>query len=357
MPDLKRLQWYRGSLPKSIWMVFLTSIFLIPALAYEQQVNLSTYIDSNPRENIDNIESTIGLKARGLLRFTHDTGNASYYGSILGQGFIEPALFLDSKVVMNAEVGTHYKIISSYYFFADLKTFQKLYFDELQKSGRTTLSVSVNRFKSHKLQQVLGLKKTKAHIDYGTLFKFSDQRMFVKFTRLITPVFQAELLFQFGRVDYDDYPARVLRGSSLIFSNTQNQQDITRTMGIHIKHMGKMIWGASVNFEDIQSNSVLAESQIWSAKLYASGRLSERVFYHVVLNGMKKDYAQTEVLEITPYRDPEENIQNQFHVQLERLIQPSRVLYIQYSYIKNETVFNHWFYKKYLIETGIKLTL
>jgi hypothetical protein len=118
-----------------------------------------------------------------------------------------------------------------------------------------------------------------------------------------------------------------------------------------------MIWGIAVSFEDINSNSTTAESNVWSAKLYASGRLSDQLFFHVVLNGMKKYYAQTEILEATPYRDPEENIQNQFHIQLERVIQPSRVLYIQYSFIKNETIFNHWYYNKSLLEAGVKLTL
>jgi hypothetical protein len=330
---------------------------LAPLLAYEQQVNLSTYFDSNPRENITNVESTVGLKVKGLISFDRGTQNAHYYGSILGQGFLEPALFLDSKMVVNGELGGYYKIISGYRLYSGLKTFQKLYFDEFQRSGRTTLSASVKRLKSHMMQQEMGLKRTEAHLDYGTLFQYSDQRLFLNLTRQVTPAFQAKISVQLGQVNYEDYPARMLNGSSLIFSNTQNQQDFTRTLGIHIKHLGKLIWGAAINFEDVNSNSALAEAKVWSAKLYASGRLSDQVFFHVVLNGMKKYYSQTDVLEITPYRDPEENIQNQLHIQLERVILPSRVLYIQYSYIKNETVFNHWFYNKNLIETGVKLTL
>ncbi|NQT64509.1 MAG: hypothetical protein HQ556_16220 [Candidatus Marinimicrobia bacterium] len=357
MPYLNRSNLCTRSIPKNIWIISLICIFFGPVLAYEQQLNLSAYFDSNPRENLDNIESTVGLKAKGLIRFNQDTQNARFYGSILGQGFLEPALFLDSKVVVNGELGGTYKFISGYRLYAGLKTFQKLYFDEFQRSGRTTLSASVKRLKSYKTHQELGMERTEAHIDYGTLFQYSDQRLFLDLTRQVTPAFQAELSVQLGQVDYKDYPARMLIGSSLIFSEIQNQQDVTRTLGIHVKHLGKLIWGTAVNYEDINSNSALAESKVWSAKLYASGRLSEQVFFHVVLNGMKKYYAQTDVLEITPYRDPEENIQNQLHIQIERVIQPSRVLYIQYSYIKNETVFNHWFYNKNLIETGIKLTL
>jgi len=342
---------------KFIWKIFLICLFIRPGLTYEQQLNLSTYFDSNPRENIENKEPTYGLKAKGLMRFEHTGQNSRFYGSILGQGFLEPALLLDSKVIMNGELGGYYKIAQGYRFYAGFKTFQKLYFDELQRSGRTTLSGSIKRLKSQKMQQEFGLRRTALQIDYGTLFQYSDQNVFLKLTNQTTAGFQSELTAQFGQLNYNDYPARTLNGDSLVLSDTQNQQDFTRLVGIHVKHLGKMIWGVAVNLEDINSNSNIAESKVWSGKLYISGRLSEQLFFHVVLNGMQKYYEQPDILQATPYRDPEENIQNQLHIQLERVIQPSRVLYIQYSYIKNETIFNHWYYHKNLIEAGVKLTL
>jgi len=341
---------------KSIWTSFLFCLLLNSGFAFEQQLNLSTYFDSNPRENVDAVESTFGLKAKGLLRFEKEGQSGRIYGSILGQGFIEPALFLDSKVVMNGELGGYHQIIQGYRFYAGLKTFQKLYFDDLQRTGRRTLSGSLKRLKSQKMHQELGFRKTDFRIDFGTLFQYTDQKAFLNLTRQMGADFQAELSAQIGQIDYEDYPARLLSGDSLILSGSENQQDNTLMLGLHVKHLGKMIWGVAVNFEDINSNSAIEKSQIWSGKLYASGRLSDQVFFHIVLNGMKKFYAQTDIFEATLYRDPEENIQNQLHIQLERVMHPSRVLYIQYSYIKNETVFNHWFYDKNLIETGLKLT-
>lgn len=337
--------------------LLLVCLFFNPGQAYERQVNLSTYFDSNPRENIADIESTFGLKARGLMRFDQEGEHTYYYGSILGQGFLEPGLFLDSKVVVNGELGVQYKILSGYRLDAGLKTFQKLYFDELQRSGRTSLSVSLKRLKSSKMQQEVGVKRTASHLDYGTLFRYQDQSMFLTLTKRLTPNFQAELSAQLGRIEYKNYPARKLLNDTLIYHDTQNQRDFTRLIGLHVKHMGKMIWGVAVNLEDINSNSFNAESNIWSAKLYVSRRLSEQIFLHVVINGMKKNYAQADILEATPYRDPEENIQNQFHIQLERVIHSKPVVYIQYSLIKNETIFNHWYYNKNLLEMGVKLTL
>ena len=342
---------------KPIWNILLVCLVARSVLAWEHQLNFSTYFDSNPRENIENKEPTYGLKARGLMRFEQESSKGRLYGSMLGQGFLEPALFLDSKVIFNGEVGGHYSLIRGYLISTRLQTFQKLYFDDLQRSGHTTVSGSIKRLKSHKSQQELGIRRTGSFIDYGSLFQYTEKSVYLKYTQHLKSEFQAVFTTQFGRVDYRDYLARILVSESMVLNGTDYQIDFSRMFGIHVKHLGKMIWGVSVNFEDINSNSATAESKIWAGKVYVSGRLSDQLFYHVMINGMKKYYAQPEILEATPYRDPEENIQNQLHIQLERVIHPSRVLYIQYSYIQNETIFNHWFYDKNLIETGIKVTL
>ncbi len=327
------------------------------ASGHEQQLTLSTYFDSNPRENIEDKDPTVGVKAKGLLRFDRNNQYGRLYGSILGQGFLEPALFLDSKLVMNGEVGGDVEVTPGYRFYGYLKTFQKLYFDDLQRSGYYSLSVSLRRSRSPGMRQELGLRKTNHSLDYGTLFKYTSQSATFSLTRQFGPVFQAGFRAQIGQIDYADYPARSLSGDSLVLSDSKNQRDRTRLLGLQVKHLGIMIWGITVNLEDISSNSALEEAQVWSGKLFLSGRFSNDVFFHVVLNGMKKVYAHTDVFEATPYRDPEENIQNQLHVQLERVMTPATVIYLQYSYIKNETIFNHWFYDKNLLEAGLKLTL
>lgn len=342
---------------KPTWILLLFCLGINPGFAYERQFNLSTYYDSNPRENIENKQPVFGLKTKALVRFEKDNQTGRIYGSALGQGFFEPTLFWDSKVVLNAELGGYYNLLTGYRLYASLKTFEKLYFDDFQRSGRQTMSASIKHQKSLEMQEEIGLRRSTSRIDYGTLFKYADQRVFFNLTRQLSPDFLAELSTQRGRIDYEDYPARIIINDTLILNDTQDQQDITWFLGLHVKHLGRMIWGAALNFEDISSNSDIAESQIWSGKIYVSRRIWERVFFHVVLQGMKKSYGQKDIFEATPYRDPEENIQNQLHIQLERVLNPSRVLYIQYSTIKNETVFNHWFYTKNLVEAGVKLTL
>ncbi len=341
---------------KPIWIILLIFPLLKQGLAYEQQFNFSTYFDSNPVENIENKQPTFGLKVKGGLRFEKASQVGRIYGSILSQGFLEPALFLDSKVILNGDLGAYYKLLPGYRLKTGFTIFQKLYFDEFQKSGRSTLSLSLMRIKSAEMHQELGFRRTYSHINYGTLFQYADQRVFLNLTRHLKSDFQAEITAQFGQIEYENYPARIIVNDSLILNDNINQQDLIALLGLHVKHTGKMIWGVTVNFQEINSNSDIEESRIWSGKLYASGRISEQIFFHAMLQGMKKIYSQTDVLEASPYRDPEENIQNQLHIQLERVIHPSRVLYIQYSYIKNETVFNHWYYDKNLFETGIKLS-
>lgn len=326
-------------------------------LAYERQFYISTYFDSNPREHIEDKEPTYGLKSRALMRFDKKYLKGRYYGSILGQGFLEPELFLNSKVIFNGDLGGHYNLVRGYALKANFHTFQKLYFDDLQRSGRTSLSFSVKRMKTLKTLQEIGLQRTASFIDFGSLFHYTEIRGFLRHAVNFHDDFQAEFTAQLGQIRYRDYLARIRVNESSVKVGSEDQQNFNRRVGLHVNHRGKMIWGMSIDFEDIQSNSATAESRIWMGKAYVSGRLSDELFYHLVLKGMKKYYAHPEILQTTPYRDPEENIQNQLHVQIERVLTASRVLYVQYSFIKNETVFNHWFYNKNLIEAGIKVSL
>lgn len=341
-------------------VAWMSLLLIMPALVLdgaEKQLNISTFYDSNPRENIKDIEGTTGLKVKGLIRFNKDSQQGQLYGSVLGQGFLEPALFLDSKFILNADVGGHYKLVPGWRALARLKTFQKIYLEDFQQYSRITMSGSLKRMKYRSNQQEFGLRRSHTQIYSHVLFAYTNEQAYLKLSQLLPLDLQADLNCQIGLVKYEDFPAKLLLNDSLIVSDTDNQKDLSWGLGLHVKQFGKMIWGASLSYENVSSNSVLEVSQIWSAKLYTSGRISDRMFFHVVLQGMNKAYNNTNFNEANPYRDPEENIQNQFHLQLERVFNSSRVAYMQYSYIKNETVFNHWFYTKSLLEAGIKITL
>lgn len=335
----------------------LTGLLWNSALALEKQLNFSTFYDTNPLESTDDRDPTPGLKAKGLIRFEKEAASTQIYGSLLGQGFLEPALFLDSKLLMNGELGGYHQFASGYRLHAGLISFQKLYLNDLQRSGRTTMTISTKRFRSPGPQIEVGLRWTDSYIDYGTLFHYTSGRFFLKLTKQLRSSFLAEALMQTGRTDYSDYLAKKLTPRHNVVNGVVYQVDRSHILGLHVKHLGKMIWGISMNYEDIGSNSVIGKAQIWTGKAYASGRFTDEMFYHIMIHLVDKNYRYPELLDTSPFRDPEENIQNQVHLQLERLVQPGQVLYAQYSYIKNETVINYYFYTKHLFEVGLKLTL
>jgi len=85
--------------------------------------------------------------------------------------------------------------------------------------------------------------------------------------------------------------------------------------------------------------------------------MGKHSYLHLVLQGMDKNYQHRDLNALNLFRDPEEIIQNQIHCQLERVIDPNRSIYLQYGYLKNETIFNQWFYEKQILEVGLKLSL
>jgi len=325
--------------------------------AYEKQLTLSSFMDSNPRESLFKSEPTLGLKAKALIRFTESRPSGQFYGSLIGQGLIEPALFLDSKFILNAELGGQFKLGPRLSLNGNLRTFQKLYLYELQRSERNSLNVYVSRIKSGYGNQELGYAGADSRIMSESEFRYFDHELYLRLSKSLNPGLQLEIKGVVGRIDYLDYPIKTIENDSLILDYDINQQDHSWLLGLHLTHTGQLIWGASLSYKDIRSNSTIDEAQIWALKLYASSRIGERMFAHVVLQGMNKRYDHSKYISLNSYRDPEENIQNQLHIQVERMLSPENVLYIQYSYIKNETVLNHWFYSKNLIETGIKLSL
>lgn len=337
--------------------LILINLLWNSVLGFEKQLNFSTYYDTNPLESTDERDPTQGLKVKGLIRFEKQAPSTQIYGSLLGQGFLEPALFIDSKVVMNGELGGYHNFAPGYRLHAGLTSFQKLYLNDLQRSGRTTMIASVKRFRPTGPQVEIGLKWTDSFIDYSSLFHYTSGRFFLKLMKQLRSSFSAEALIQLGRTNYSDYLAKQLTTHHDVVNSNVNQIDRSRLLGLHLKHLGKMIWGISLNHEDLGSNSVTGKAQVWSGNLYASGRISDEIFYHIMFHVVDKNYRYPELIDTSPFRDPEENIQNQVHLQLERVVQPGRVLYTQYSYIKNETVINYWFYTKHLFEVGLKLTL
>lgn len=344
---------------KSRWITAqlgLLCLLSIPALAVEKHLSFSSYLDSNPIESLANPEATWGIKIQERIIFKIPQRAWNIDGSLVAQGFFEPNLILDSKIIGDLDLNLRRKLTRSWHIKNNLSSFQKLYFSELQHSSRSALSVSLQRSALPGSYQELGLEMVTSSMHAGSSYTYEDYRCFAMVHRELFHDLQAKFDFILGTVGFQDIPAQVLVGDYYLSFSGEDQQDKYLLMTLHLQHSGRFIWGASLTHKKIQSNSDFAEADIWLARLYASTRLSQNIYLHTVLQGMNKNYLHNAFIGTNPFRDPEETIQNQIHLQLEQVLSDQTTFYLQYSYLKNETLYNYWFYEKQLMEGGVKFT-
>jgi len=336
----------------------ITILFTVICFAesiQESQLNLASYTDSNPTESLSNPQGALGLKAKGSLKFSQDRSRFQSYGSLIGQGFLEPGSNNGSKFILNAETGINLRLGPNLELTSMLKTFRKMYFYDLRRSGWNGLELCLAKVGSQGFYQRFGYALRSDRIDYGSLLQFTEQKVFLNVNRFIKPHLFGEVTLSGGQVDYKDIPGSIFNHDILTLLDDQHQQDQFWQLLLHMRIINRFIYGFSLSYEDVTSNSVVAESDIFIARIYASGGLGKDYFIHAVIQGMNKNYAHPGNVNVGSDGDLEERIQNQFHLQLERILPAGKIIYVQYSYLKNETLITNWFYEKNQFEVGVKL--
>jgi len=338
--------------------IVLLSCFVGLIFPADKQFLLSTYLDSNPIESLSNPEPTWGLKLQEkvVLRSVYKAWDLN--STFVGQGFLEPSLILDSKLVGSAMIIARRALIKTWSFNTHLESFQKLYLKELQLSSRSMMSIALERRPDKQTKQSLGISGLRSQIDRGALYSYLEGQAFLELWRPLTSTLRSEIKLTLGQARFNDLPVRELTDSSTVFIvEGKDQKDQFGRLTIHLRHQGRMIYGLALTHEIVASNSIFGEAKTWLVKIYASQRMGKHSYLHLVLQGMDKNYQHRDLNALNLFRDPEEIIQNQIHCQLERVIDPNRSIYLQYGYLKNETIFNQWFYEKQILEVGLKLSL
>ncbi len=336
--------------------MFLILCLVDTAWGMEQQFTLGVYWDSNPIESISNPEGTFGIKLQQRMVLSgKQIGGWTIHAVLVGQGFLEPVLFLDSKLVANGVVNLHRELLKDWIMNARLETFQKLYFGGFDHHSRSAVRASLGHQITPLSRLNIGLSGSRSHLNIASTYTYYESQGFATFQHMLGPSLSSELSVSLGQLDFVDLPARELVEGLLIPRQDEDQRDLYGRLLVSFKFQRKMIWGVSLSQEKVVSNSVIGDANIFLLKLYASQRLGQDLFIHLVLQGMDKHYDQQEVSSTNPYRDPEEIIQNQIHCQIEHVFASNKTLYFQYGYLKNETIFNRWFYEKHLFEAGLKL--
>ncbi len=324
---------------------------------FETQFNLASYHDSNPREYLTNPKGAQGLKAKGCLKFNQKRSRMLGYGSFIGQGFLEPGPTHGSKFIINAETGLNFTLGPGLKLIGSLETFQKMYVYDLRRSGWNSVEVFLSKAGKQNRYGKLGYALRGDRIDYGSLLQFSEQKLFLNMNRFLTPHLFGEMTLSGGQVNFKDIPASIFNRDILTLLSDQKQEDQFWQVLIHLRFIHRFIYGFSLSYEDVSSNSVVAESDNLIARLYASGAVGKHYFIHAVIQGMNKNYDHPGNVNVGSDPDLEERIQNQFHLQLERVLANDNIIYFQYSYLKNETLISNWFYEKNQFEVGVKLEI
>ncbi len=334
----------------------LILIGLLPGLATAQQrqVYISAYHDSNPTELTSPSASTIGLKGKYGTSFSAQKRNWSSYGSILGQGYLEPVPVGGSKLIFDSSGGIQFSPSPQLLMTGSVETFQKFYIYTLRRSGWTDLKLDLDLSGKQWLNSSIGLRTSRNRIDYGDLTEYSDMAVTLGLNSFLTQRFFAELTLELGAVEYLDHPVRKLEDTNLVLIPDMDQRDEFKRGSFHLKYSGSFILGVSMSYERVNSNSVVSVSDIWLGKVYASGYLGDRFFLHLVLQGMDKNYTHPEIFSVSYHRDPEEGTQNQIHLQIERIMRPGLIYYVQFSHLKNETIYNRLYFTKSIFESGLK---
>jgi hypothetical protein len=340
-----------------IIVALLLSTSFVELPASQKQWTLGTYWDTNPVESISNPEPTLGIKLQERIGFEGQVEKWSVFGHVVGQGFLEPGLLSDSKIVGNGVVDLQRRLNHAWLMNARLEMFQKLYFSEFHRNSRSTASVYLQQQTPTKNQLKLGFSGSRSQLKIASNYTYFEGQGFASLQKSLGSSWTSEMTLTMGQLSFVDQPARDLIDGILVADESEDQRDMYGRLTLHLKFQRQMILGLLMSHESISSNSVLGNASILLVKLYVSQRVGKNNYIHLVLQGMDKNYRETAANTSNPFRDPEEIIQNQVHCQYERVFFTGKSFYFQYSYLKNETIFNQWFYEKHLFEAGFKLDL
>lgn len=340
--------------------MLLVIAFVLPdsLRAAGHEWTLAWFVDSNPLEISRNPESVLGLKIQDRIHYASNWNKWDVDANLVGLGSLEPGLIQDSKALAKGSIDLSRWLFPQWKIRLQGDSFQKLYLSDLQRSSRSKVSVKLTHGSQTGSSQSMGFNLKRVEFNSGGNYVYTERQSYLQLQHTLWSRSLMELDLSLGHIHFLNLPTRNYYGSSqtLVVGN-EDQKDVYIRGTLHLQHKARFISGFVLVREQVHSNSILGESTTWLGKLYLSTRLGRSMFVHLVLQGMDKNYRLKDLSVVNYYRDPEELIQNQIHCQLERILSSGKTIYIQYSFLKNETILNHYYYEKQILEAGLKLDL
>jgi hypothetical protein len=212
----------------------------------------------------------------------------------------------------------------------------------------------------------LGLSYPKIQTLLGVQYQFNNFTSLSEFTSDQSTVF---LQFRHNSLadkttsfriawNYIRYAERIVYQSTTNDSLShllQKDECLFLQLGHEFRH--KAIGGLFLRYVIVRSNSQFSSFQAASIRLFNTQKIGQ-TYVQLILEGQLKQYSEknAQFFRFTN-PDPEQNIQDQILLGLERPIGPHVSLQGRIAFIKNETIYSNQYYLKWFVATGLTYRL
>lgn len=344
----------RAVIAGSLFFMMVLSPSTAIAVSGDSQFQLATYFDSNASEAKALTYSTFGLSLRGMWQQDYSRNKFRMNGQLLGQAFLDPTFGYGEKYILRGHLDMYYNLSKTSQIYGSVVRFQKVLNGDYGTYARTEYQTQILVFPSPEFSATFGYKIRTKLLQYLTQYRFTEQ------------IFETQVKYRFnsqyhlvtsirGRtLHHQDLKARSMGPSGNLVNHTYSQRDWGFEVSTNLRYSGAFLAGIQLGAEAVSSNSDLNQYDMVFLHTYFTTRLGTSTYAHLVFKLINKHYRYPHILNESLYRDPEEALQNLFHLRFEKEFPRERIIYLQFSLLSNETTINRQYYEKAFIETGFK---
>lgn len=322
--------------------------------AIEGQLQYTTYYDSNVGEAVDAPDQTFGVSVRGRLRHEMQIKRSAVFVEVVGQALLDPVYNDETKYILSTDLALHQAINHRFVWHGYIRLYEKLFLDHNGAYSRSQYNTSLELLPSSRVSIWLTFRHRAKSLDAYQRFRFAEDNLELKAIYKIAPRLKLEALIGRRKILHRDVYAVSIGPSNDLVVLSARQRDWGYYSVLHLHYGGKLILGARIGMEDINSNSALGRFQAVFYQFYLSSRLPGSLYAHLVLRRLNKEYRSPLIEGQSLYQDPEEPLQDLMHLRIERELTKRTVSYMQISLVRNETTLTQRYYNKTFLELGAK---
>ncbi|HKJ69084.1 MAG TPA: hypothetical protein VKA68_14085 [bacterium] len=349
---------FRRSCPiKPVWLAGLLLASWMPGVltelgAWEGQLQVTPYYDSNAGETIQSPVGTPGIRVRTSAGNSYRWGPLRLNGSLFLQGFGNIRAEEESKLILLPELHITYQLLPGVSLLGSLSHFRKSHYGSNKSYRWSEYTAAIQHPFNPQFTGWLEFISRGTTTQFRTKYHYLASELQAgcryAFHRQLSLNGSLSLL----RIEHKDYRAWDLTDQGQLIRLSDHQKDIGAACNLHLQYRDQVIAGLHSGVESMQSNSVIGSYTQFLLRGYLTGHIGRSTFYHVVLQVTQKNYRYPQYQVARWYLDPESSVQNRAHFRLERLSGAHLRWHLQVSSLQNESILLNRYYDKVLIEVG-----